>query len=66
MSEDKLLTIEQAADFLSISQDGVRRYVNQGLIKAHKLGNHTNKRGNRRPWRIWQSDLIAFINRNEK
>lgn len=36
------------------------------FLKAYKMGNNTGKQGNKREWRIWQKDLVDFINRGGK
>jgi len=59
----KLLTVNEAADFLSVNPWQVRDYITNGQLRAYKMGNGTGKRGNKRRWRIWKEDLIAFINR---
>ncbi len=61
---DKPSTVTEAADFLSVNPWQVRDYINKGMLKAYKLGNGTHKRGSRRHWRIWKTDLIAFINKS--
>jgi excisionase family DNA binding protein len=57
MNNDKLLTINEAADFLSLSPYVVRDYCNRGTLKAHKVGEGKNTR-----WRIWEKDLYDFVN----
>jgi len=59
--KDKPLTTAEAADFLSVNEWTVRHYIRQGLIKAHKMGNGTGKKGNKRGWRIWREDLVKFL-----
>ncbi|KPK42191.1 MAG: hypothetical protein AMJ78_03275 [Omnitrophica WOR_2 bacterium SM23_29] len=36
--KEKLLTLEEAADFLGLSEEEVRAFVAQGKIPAYKLG----------------------------
>ncbi|KKN59287.1 hypothetical protein LCGC14_0543860 [marine sediment metagenome] len=60
--KEKLLTTQQAAEFLSVNVYQVREYIKNGKLLAHRLGNGTGKRGSRRPWRIWDFDLKIFIN----
>lgn len=60
---NKPLTVAKAADFLSVSTWTVREYIRLGLLKAYKLGNGAHKRGSRRHWRIWQQNLVEFVNR---
>ena len=64
MTENKPLTVAEAADFLSVNPWQVRHYISRGILKAYKLGNGGNKKGSRRRWRIWKEDLISFINRD--
>lgn len=61
---DKPMTTAEVAEYLSVNEWTVRLYINQGVLKAHKLGNGTGKKGSKRRWRVWRSDLIEFINRN--
>jgi len=64
MTNDKPLTVKEAAEFLSVSTWQVRDYIYEGRLRAYKMGNGTGKRGSRREWRIWKKDLVAFINRS--
>jgi len=49
---EKLLSPEQVAEILGVSQKMVRDWLRAGRIKGLKLG---------RIWRVRQSDLEAFI-----
>ncbi len=52
MSEiEKLYTIEEVAEIFRVSTRTVTRYIEDGRLKASKLG----------MWRIKQSDLNAFL-----
>lgn len=51
MSEDKLLTIEEAAEKLRVSTRTIIRYIESGRLKASKIG----------VWRIKESDLGHFL-----
>jgi len=53
MSEekDKLLTAEEAAKILRVSYRSIVRYIEQGKLKASKIG----------MWRIKRSDLDRFL-----
>ena len=52
MSEiEKLYTIEEVAKIFRVSTRTVTRYIEDGRLKASKLG----------MWRIKQSDLNAFL-----
>ena len=57
------LTVKQAAEYLQVNTEQIRRYISKGLLKAYKLGNGKNERSTG-PWRIWKADLIDFINRS--
>lgn len=61
MNQSKLLTIREAAEFLSFSPHMVREYCKKGTLKAHKVGEGKNTR-----WRIWEYDLIEFVNHNTR
>lgn len=49
--KDKLLTAEEAAKILRVSYRSIVRYIEQGKLKASKIG----------MWRIKQSDLDRFL-----
>lgn len=49
--KDKLLTAEEAAKILRVSYRSIVRYIEQGKLKASKIG----------MWRIKQSDLDKFL-----
>jgi len=52
MSEvEKLYTIEEASKIFRVSTRTITRYIEDGRLKASKLG----------VWRIKQSDLNAFL-----
>ena len=48
-------TIEEVAAHLNISVSNMRRLVNSGAIPAIQIG---------RQYRIYQSDLVAFLRQN--
>ena len=52
---EEVLTTEQAAKFLNMSEGYVRKLVRQGELPAIKRG--------RRYTRFRKNDLIAFLNR---
>ena len=58
--KDKLLTIEEVAKILRVSERSVNRYIVLGKLRASKIG----------WWRIKQSDLDKFLeetsNQNRK
>lgn len=49
--KDKLLTIEEVAEILRVSERSVNRYIVSSKLKASKIG----------WWRIKQSDLDKFL-----
>jgi len=51
---DKLLTIREVAKILRVSERSVNRYIEAGRLKASKIGQ----------WRIKQSDLDEFLEKN--
>lgn len=48
----KFLTVEQVAMALGLSEKTVRKYINEGELKAFKLGTS---------WKISPQDLETFI-----
>lgn len=57
MSQDQLLTLQQAADRLQISMSTIRRLINAGKLQAVRIG---------RNLRIRPADLEAYINEGVK
>ena len=53
--DDEILTVEEAARFLKVSQGHVRRLVRQGEIPIIRRG--------KRYSRYRKSDLVAFLDR---
>lgn len=53
MAEMKLLTAQEAAAYLRVNVNTLRRYIRQHRVRAAKLG---------RGYRIKQADLDAFLN----
>lgn len=49
---EALLTMKDAATQLQFTDETIRSYVQQGKLKAYKIG---------RKWRFKQSDLDAYI-----
>lgn len=47
-----LLTVEEAAAYLRVSEYVLRRWLRAGKVPGIKLGNH---------WRIDEDDLKAFL-----
>ena len=52
--DDKLLTMQEAADYLRVSTRSIFRYIKDSRLKASKIG----------WWRIKQSDLEKFLNKH--
>ena len=48
----KILTTDEVAEILNITQRTVYNYIKTGELKAHKMGKY---------WRIFPEDLRAFI-----
>jgi len=48
---EKLLTIEEVADILRVSNRTIVRYIESGKLKASKIG----------VWRIKESDVHLFL-----
>ena len=60
MPTDELITVQEAAIILNVTELIVRRYIKENQLRAFKLGNgNPNKQG--RHWRIKRSDLDAFV-----
>ena len=60
--ELKLLTINEVTKILKVSDEAVYGYISNGQLKAHRLGETGGKHSiNRRPYRIWEADLLEFI-----
>mgnify|MGYP001180651001 CR=1 FL=1 len=57
MTAEKLYTIEQAAEFLAISPATLGDWLRAKKITGTKIG---------RQWRITDSDLQAFIEKNRQ
>ena len=52
MDDKGLMTAQEVADYLGISEATVRRYLNRGKIKGYRLGNR---------WRIKRDDVEAYL-----
>jgi len=50
---DKLLNVQEAADYLRVSTRSIFRYLKDGRLRASNIGR----------WRIKQSDLEKFLNK---
>jgi len=53
MKDDKVLTTDEAAQYLKISKPTLLNHIRQKKLKAIKVG---------RSWRILQSELYRFLN----
>jgi len=52
---EKLLTLEETAKYLRVSERSILLYIEAGRRKASKIGQ----------WRISQKDLEEFLNKNK-
>lgn len=59
MAGKALMTLDEAAEYLSVAKVSLRRWTTQGLLKCVRIGT----RGDRR---FRKSDLDAYIKRNTK
>ena len=57
---ERLLTTTEAMQVLGVTWDTIYRYIHTGKLKAHKLGNGDTNKGNKKHWRIKESDLKVF------
>jgi excisionase family DNA binding protein len=51
---EKMLTVQQVAEFLQVSVCSVRRWSDKGTLKFYRVGS----RGDRRYWR---EDVLLFL-----
>ena len=51
---EKLLTTQEVADYLGLTQRTIYTYIQSGSLRAIKIG---------REWRIKEGELEAFISR---
>ena len=56
VNNDKLMTVQDVADFLQVQPLQVRTYINMGKLKAYKMGDSKKSE-----WRIWYTDLLNFL-----
>ena len=61
--DDRLLSTKEAMEFLGIDWNAIYTYIAEGKLRAHKLGGNAKSR---RHWRIWYSDLVAFVNQDNE
>ncbi len=52
MSNDLVLTTEDAAEFLKLTLFTVRNYARRGILPARKVG---------KAWRFFKPDLVAWL-----
>lgn len=60
MTTEKILSVRQVAEWLGVRVNAVYQYIREEELKAHKLG----RKSSRSHWRIYESDLIDFVNRS--
>jgi len=59
---DHLLTITEVMNKLKVGRLTVYDYIYSGKLRAHRLGGTGGKhKENRKPYRIWETDLLEFI-----
>lgn len=56
-TEDEIMTINQVAEYLKISEITTYKLVQEGKIPAFKVGRH---------WRIMKEDLKEFIEKQKR
>lgn len=54
MSDEKLLSLEDARKILGVSERSMYRYIHTGRLKAYKIGY----------WKIKENDLKAFVEKS--
>ncbi len=59
MTQERYLTVEQAAEVLQVQPHTIRRWLRDGRLVGSRLG------GNRAGWRIRESEIDAFVRRHE-
>lgn len=57
LNHNRMMTLEEAADFLAVSTRTLRRRIAAGELIAHRFG---------RVWRVAEKDLLAFIDSHRK
>lgn len=55
--EEKLYTVDEAAEFFRIAPFTMRRWINEKQIEAFKVG---------REWRISSDSIIAYLEKNRQ
>ena len=59
MTEEKLLTVRQASERLSVHTETIRRWIAAGRLQATKLG------GGPAGWRIREGEIERFLHEGE-
>lgn len=49
---NEIYTTEEAQNFLKVSKSTIKRFLKQGVIKAHKVGGQ---------YRIWGSEILILV-----
>lgn len=62
LMEEKLLTIREAAEFLGVSIDTLRRWDKNGKLAAIKKENGTHRYYSRKDLEVFSSDLLKIAN----
>ena len=55
MGEKEVLSAEEAAQFLGLNPDDVRRYARKGMIPARKVGKR---------WLLYKAHLVEWLRGN--
>ena len=62
--DNKPITVNEAAEYLSVTPYQVRKYIREGLLKANRLGTNHGKTRDTRHLRIRAKDLDEFVAKN--
>ena len=57
--EDRILTVQQVAEWLQVHEETVRRWLRDGELAGINLGGKSG-------YRIRESDVVAFLDRREE
>lgn len=61
---EKKYTVGDIVKILEVSHQAVYDWIRGGKLRAYRLGGNGGKnRANRLHWRIYESDLLIFVNR---
>ncbi len=58
MTEEKLYTLQEVADYLKVSRQTIYNYVTKKRLRAYKLGGQ-------REYRVTDADLQEFIKKGQ-